>query len=128
MSRFFKCNTTPKPSFKKRFDFKSKTTLHDDPKYCRNEEQDIKRVPSPVMGEDTPEFCVYFHSRERNKRTVLSTTASITPSKFGEVIALWILDRCVKMNYNPVALAWGVFSAVKSTYEDLQNGNATEGK
>lgn len=101
----------PKPAWKKRVDVETKTTAR------KTVVKPIKRLQSPVKGETTPEWCVYFHAREKNGKPMLSCTQSISAVKFGEVLALWILDNHNKLHFHPVALAWGVLKAVAASWE-----------
>lgn len=99
-----------KEAFQKRVNCKVNITAK------TNKEQAIKRLPSPVSGEDVPDYCVYFHARERNGKRVMSYTQSISGSVFGEVLTLWILDNHSRLGYHPVAMAKAILKATKDSW------------
>lgn len=79
----------------------------------------IPRLKSPVKGESTPEYCLYFHARDNNGKLNMSYTQSIDRARFGEILILWILDNHSRLNYHPIDMAKAILNGVKGSWYQI---------
>lgn len=103
----------PTPAYKKRVDTKSESSPR------KTKTTQIGRVKSPVKGEPTPEYAVFFHARERHGKMFMSHTMSVSPKKFAEILTIWVLKAHAELGYHPVVLLKAMLVAGIDAWKDV---------